>query len=148
MLQSHLGIVRVKTQNDWADEMLWLRHLAGNKSRPEELKEQEFKARLGYVESSKSVCYRRLCPKQQTKPVHAEASSLCRGVRMGGLKETLQRFKGIIGVDVPKAVLLLIGDSNNTRRPRILFEIQQKQDLDGSCARQEIVARPSMPGPS
>lgn len=67
---------------------------------------------------------------------------------MGGRKETLQRFKGIIGVDVPKAVLLLKGDSNNTRRPRILFEIQQKQDLDGSCARQERAARPSMPGPS
>lgn len=58
------------------------------------------------------------------------------------------RFKGIIGVDMPKAVLLLKGDSNNARRPRILPEIHQKQDLDRSCARQEIAARPSMPGPS
>lgn len=58
------------------------------------------------------------------------------------------RFKGIIGVDMPKAVLLLQGDSNNARRPRILSEIQQKQELDGSCARQEIAAHPSVPGPS
>lgn len=86
LLQSHLGIVRVKTQNDWTDEMLWLRHLAGNKSCLEELKKQQFKARLSYTESSKPVCYKRPCPKQQTKPVHAEAGSLCRGVRMGGLK--------------------------------------------------------------
>lgn len=70
-LQSHLGMVRVKTQNDWTDKMLWLRRLAGNKSCLEELKEQEFKARLGYAESSKPVGYRRPCPKQQTKPVHA-----------------------------------------------------------------------------
>lgn len=60
LLQS---IVRVKTQNDWTDAMLWLRHLARNKSCLEELKKQQFKARLSYTESSKPVCYRRTCSK-------------------------------------------------------------------------------------
>lgn len=52
----------------------------------------------------------------------------CRNGRAQVNAAEMGRFKGIIGVDMPKAVLLLKGDSNNARRPRILSEIQQKQD--------------------
>lgn len=33
---------------------------------------------------------------------------------------------------------VLKGEGNNTRKPRVLFEIQEKQDLDGSYARKQL----------